>query len=245
MTRARLLDRADPGPVLAEQRRKRVNFDDSEVADSWHFDVQRTALPAESPGEPEPDGVWQTACRLVEAYEFADPRMIRAVYAVGQPLQGRDMLLEGRFAVLRFYMGVRVTRIIDEDRPREPGGPAHERVWGWGYETLEGHIERGRMSYEVVKHRDTGHVELVIRAFSKGAPSLGPVTLLGWRLFGRWTQLRFYRSCGRRLTRLVQARVGTADPVPPRRVVDGLVLAPSDAAARGWRRLSIRRQQPG
>ena len=244
MTTTRLLDRLDPGPVLAVQHSRKVNFDPREVDDSWHHDTARTVLGTEAPGPPEPEGVWRTACRLVEAYEFADPRIIRAVFGAEAPLQDRDMLLEGRFAALRFYFGVRVTDVIDEERPRDGDRSAQDRIWGWAYETLEGHLERGRMSYEVVKHQDSGVVELVIKAYSQGAPSLGVVTALGWRVFGRRTQLRFYRMCGRRLARQVAAHVGEAQPVPARRIVDGLVLAPSDADRSWWHRASIRRHQP-
>ncbi|HEY6934904.1 MAG TPA: DUF1990 family protein [Marmoricola sp.] len=238
MTRVSLLDRIDPAPVLAEQHARSVNFDPDEVDDSWHHDHARARLGSEPPGAPRPDGVWETACRLVAAYEMADPALIRAVYDPAAPLHGRDMLLEGRFLVLRFYMGVRITDVIDEQR-------GSERVWGWAYETLQGHLERGRMAYEVVKHEDTGDVELVISAYSEGAPTLGPVTGLGWKLFGRQSQLRFYHECGRRLARAVQRHVGEHDPVPERRTVEGLVLAPSDARLRPHHRLSVRRHHPG
>lgn len=238
MTAVRLLDRIDPAPVLAEQRQRRVNFDATEVDDSWHHDESRARLGTEAPGEPEPNGVWQTACRLVAAYEMADPLLIRAVYDPSAPLHGRDMLLEGRFVVLRFYMGVRITDVTDERRD-------DTKVWGWAYETLEGHLERGRMSYEVVKDESSGDVDLVITAYSKGSPSLGPVTRLGWKLFGRQAQVRFYRECGRRLARQVHERLGQDDPVPERRTLHGLVLAPADAAPRPHHRLSVRRHQPG
>lgn len=238
MTRVRLLDRVDPAPVLAEQRHRRVNFDRDEVDAGWHHDLQRAPLGTEESGPPQAGGVWETACRLVAAYEMADPGRIRAVYEADSALEGRDLLLEGRFLVLRFYMGVRITEVIDEQR-------GAERIWGWAYETLEGHLERGRMSYEVVKHEDTGAVELVITAYSQGTPTLGPVTALGWRLFGRRTQLSFYRSCGTRLRRLTQQRLGSPHPVPERRIVDGLVLAPTDATSGGLRLATIRRHQPG
>jgi len=52
-------------------------------------------------------------------YEFADPRIVRAVYHAGDPLEGRDMLLEVRFWGLRFRFGVRVSGIIDELSPVE------------------------------------------------------------------------------------------------------------------------------
>jgi uncharacterized protein (UPF0548 family) len=245
VTTTRLLDRLDPGPFLEAQRDRKVNFDPGEVDDSWHHDSARAVLGTEAPGPPEPDGVWQTACRLVEAYEFADKRIIRAVFGARAPLQDRDMLLEGRFAVLRFYFGVRVTEVIDEERATDGDRSAYDRVWGGAYETLEGHLERGRMSYEVVKHQASGEVELVITAYSEGAPTLGPVTKLGWRLFGRRTQLRFYQACGSKLAALVREHLGQAEPVPQRRTLDGLVLAPSDARPSWLRGISIRRHQPG
>lgn len=238
MSRTGLLDRGDPASALAAQRALRVSFDPAEVDDRWHHDRSRAHLGREGPGAPEPNGVWQTACRLVAAYEVADPAIIRAVYEMGAPLEGRDMLLEGRFLRLRFYFGVRVTDVIDEDRDGR-------RTWGWAYETLEGHLERGRMSYEVTKDQTTGDVELVITGVSRGSATLGPVTRLGWVLFGRRVQLRFYRECGRRLTRLVEERRGSADPVPPRLTLEGLVLAPSDAAPGRRRNLTIRRHHPG
>lgn len=237
MTVERLLERLDPVPVLRAQRSREVNFDPAEVDESWHHDEHRFLLGEEEPGAPEPRGLWETACRLVASYEMADPRTIRAVYDPATALAGRDLLLEGRFLALRFYMGVRITDVLDERR-------GDERVWGWAYETLDGHIERGRMSYEVVKDERSGRVDLVIRAYSQGAPTLGPITGLGWKLFGRRTQLRFYRECGRRLGRFARERCGSADPVPRRRGVHGLVLAPSDAGrSRGW--LSVRRHHPG
>lgn len=45
------------------------------------------------------------------------------------------MLLEGRFWILRFYLGVRVIGVIDETRETAHGP---ERVWGWCYQTLQG-----------------------------------------------------------------------------------------------------------
>ena len=242
MTQPPLLDRVDAAAALGSLRARQVNYRPEDVDESWHFDVQRTSLPAERPGPPEPDGVFQTACRLAAAYEFADPAVLRAVYPTGSDLLGRDMLLEGRFFGLRFYMGVRVTAVVDEERIGAHGGL--ELVWGWAYQTLGGHLEQGRMLYEVVKRPDTGEVAFELRAWSRGAPSLGPVTSLGWALFGRSTQLRFYRASGSRLARAVVAGRGAADPVPPRRTRDGLVLAPSDARARWVDRFTVRRDQP-
>lgn len=63
------------------------------------------------------------------------------------------MLLELRFAGLRFHVGVRVAKVTDGVRTDDGRQAA---VWGWSYRTLEGHLEAGEMAYEVRKWLDTG-----------------------------------------------------------------------------------------
>jgi hypothetical protein len=129
---------------------------------------------------------------------------------------------------LRFYLGVRITGIIDETRDAD-GGP--ERVWGWSYQTLEGHLEQGRLSYEVIKNLGTGRVTFRVSGYSRAAPIPSLVIRWGFRLFGRWTQRRFYLAIQRRMRSLVQAaQRGAALPVPTIRA-DGVVLAPSGTVA--------------
>lgn len=222
--------------VLRNLRRRSVNYSSEEVDDrNWNVDTHRTALPPERPGPPEAAGSWVTAAGLIRDYEFSAPQVVRAVYDPAEPLLNRTMLLEGRFAALRLHLGVRITDVIDETRSQG------QRAWGWSYDTLHGHLERGRLTYEVVKHQDSGHVEFVISACSQPAPTLGPVLRLGWAVFGRRRQLLFYRSCGRRMHQFVRARRGQQRP--PR--TGGLVLAPSDARPHPLDRLALHRTDPG
>jgi uncharacterized protein (UPF0548 family) len=192
----------------------------------WSLDALRCAVGHESPGEPVAGGAWEIACRLVRDYQFAEPRIVRALYRRGDRLLGRDMLLEGRFAGLRFDMGVRVTSVVDGTGQR---GAAAWRAWGWGYQTLQGHLEEGEATYEVVKHLRTGAVEFHVRCYSRRAPIADPLVRFGFHAFGRPTQHRFYRAAGRRLRRMVQAELRGA-PAPPVETVpgsDGLIVAPS------------------
>jgi uncharacterized protein (UPF0548 family) len=219
----------------------RINYSVDEVCrPSWNIDTYSTALPPERPGPPEPGGCFEHACRLVRDYEFSPPKIVRALYDPDAPLLGRDMLLEARFHGMHFYCGVRVTEVVDE---------AHDdadHVWGWAYETLEGHLERGKVTYEVVKQQETGKVEFVVSCHSQAAPTLDRVTFLGWRLFGRRTQLRFYRGCSRRLQRFVESALrGEYPPSGPRKRVGYLVCAPSDAKVRRRDALAIHRVSPG
>lgn len=240
-----LLDRIDALPMLEHLERQPVDCPRGEVtAAGWHLDTWTTPLADERPGPPEPDGVWQAARLLIERYEFSDPRLIRAVYRADSPLLDRTMLLEARFFLLRFYLGVRITDVIDETRPTATS-PTGQQAWGWAYETLTGHLERGRLSYEVIKDRDTGKVEFRLTARSQRAPTLGPFTRLGWWLFGRRTQLKFYARCGQRLARAVKDRATHPCWAEAPEAHNGLVLAPSDARRRTIDRFGIRRPQPG
>jgi uncharacterized protein (UPF0548 family) len=197
--------RADP--ALEALRDLPLNFEPRPVEAyapelGWHADAYSRQLPGEAPGEPAPGGPWQTARRLIADYRVADPEIVRAAWAPGAPLLGRDMLLELRlYRVLRTHAGVRVTRVWDEERVLD-GRRAH--VFGYEYGTLRGHVEMGRMDYEVYKWRDDGTVEFRLHAHSRPSGEGAPWTRLGFRLFGRREQLRFYVRCGERMARLTE-----------------------------------------
>jgi uncharacterized protein (UPF0548 family) len=185
------------------------NFEESEEG-GWKIDDYCQPLPPEAPGPPEPEGTWERAKRLMEDYEFADPRIVRATYAPDSELEGRDMLLEARFWGLRFRLGVRVSGVVDEQRERDG---RTVQVWGWSYRTLKGHLEMGQMDYEIWKWLDDGSVEFRIHVVSRPARIPNPLVRLGFRLFGRREQVRFARrACERMAERLgARAGAGTAD----------------------------------
>lgn len=240
----RILGSVDESAALDSLRRRPVNYDPAtaphgpEPDGHWHVDAATTVIGHEPPGPPVAGGAWEVACTLVRQYEFSEPRILRAVYRNHEDLLGRDMLLEGRFLWLRFYVGVRVTSVVDETR--DSGGAA-QRIWGWSYQTLAGHLEQGLLTYEVIKDLSTGQVTFRVSGYSRAARISSPVIRWGFALFGRRTQLRFYQAVQRRLRELVRAAQHGA-PLPVRAVrADGLILAPAGAVphplerlARGW-----------
>ncbi|WP_165978593.1 DUF1990 family protein [Actinomadura darangshiensis] len=200
----------------ADLRRLPLNFDPSRYDMSrpqrgWHVDDYRQPLPAEPPGPPVAGGSWEAARSLVRNYAYADRRIIREVCHSGPPEPGRNMLLEGRFYGLRFLLGLRVGDVVDGVVERD----GHQaRVWGWNYGTLEGHLERGQMDQEVRKWLDTGEVEFHVHAFSQRAPIPNPIVRLGFILFGRFTQVRFYRRACRRMEKLTKAALAAQRRAP-------------------------------
>jgi uncharacterized protein (UPF0548 family) len=195
--------------LLADLRTRSVNFDAAGPGVGWHVDDLRQPLAREPPGPPQPGGAWERARELMRHYQVADPAIVRAFYDDHEPLEGRTMLLELRFWRLRFPVGVRVDAVYDEERAVD-GRSA--RVSGWSYRTLEGHLEMGELAWEVWKWQDSGAVEFRIHAFSRAAPMDSRLVRLGFRLFGRRQQVRFYRrACARMaaMTRRASARSGS------------------------------------
>jgi uncharacterized protein (UPF0548 family) len=225
------LDQLHDAPLNFEPQSQR----DRPAGDGWDVDDYCRPLPAERPGPPEREGSWEVARRLMRDYEFADPKIVRAVYHPDVPLDKRDMLLEIRFLGLRFHVGVRVGGVRDETRQVE-GRPV--RVWGWNYRTLQGHLEMGQMDYELWKWLDTGDVEFRIHVVSRAGHISNPLVRLGFRIFRRREQRRFAQHACERMARLTVAVLEEerAEAVP--RAAAGLAVQPASDTARLGGRLT-------
>ena len=154
---------------------------------------------------------------------------MRAYYDKGAPLEGRDMLLELRFLCFRTFGGCRVGRLTDEQRDVD-GRPV--QVWGWPYQTLEGHIEQGEMSWEVWKWLDTGDVEFRVHSYSRMVGSRKPFTMAGVWLFGQRERRRYLTSACRRMSELTAQALRGEHPAGGEARTAGPSARPrSDAAA--------------
>jgi uncharacterized protein (UPF0548 family) len=207
----------DARRALAEMQRRRLSFDPAlrdtyTTENGWRADDVRRALPPEPPGDPVPDGSWETACRHARDYDFADPSIVRGVFDRDEPLENRTMLLILRFYALRIQVGVRVGDVYNERRELD----GHSgRVFGWNYRTLEGHVEQGEMDWQVWKFPRTGKVLFRICAVSRAARGGNPLLRLGFRLFGRREQLRFLELTAERMGRLTAEHVFSASSPAP------------------------------
>jgi hypothetical protein len=151
------------------------------------------------------------------------------------------MLLQLRlYRVLSVRAGVRVTQVWDEERILTG---RHARVFGFEYATLRGHVERGRMDYELYKWRDDGAVEFRLHAHSRASEEGALWVRLGFRLFGRRQQVRFYLRCCERMARLTAQELGLPGDSPPPAVRLHEADAP-DTAEIGERLLPRRTRRP-
>ncbi|MDQ6835622.1 MAG: DUF1990 domain-containing protein [Actinomycetota bacterium] len=195
---------------LDELRGRSVNYhvdglDLEHPPDGWNVEDRRQTLPPESPGPAVSGGSWEIARRLIRGYEFADPSIVRAFYDSDEPFPGRDMLLELRaLGVLRVYVGVRVNDVYDQTRTVDG---RCVRVFGWSYRTLEGHVERGQMDWEVWKWIDTGEVDFHVHAVSREASIANPLIRIGFKLLRGHERGLFLNSTDRRMAGLTELGV--------------------------------------
>ena len=161
------------------------------------FDGLCQSLPGEPPGDPVPGGSWAVARRFVEEYRMADPAIVRAHWDRDGVFVGRVMVLQLRlWRVLYVHARVRVTRVWDEDRVVDG---RRARVFGFEYQTLPGHLEIGVMDYEVLKFLDDGTVQFRLHARSRASGDGAWWARIGFLLFGRREQVRFYFACCARI----------------------------------------------
>jgi uncharacterized protein (UPF0548 family) len=203
-------DRLGPPAIrrrLAALSTKPLNFDLAELeraqpGDGWKVTHLCQALPAERPGDPEHGGSFEVAQGLMRSYEFADPKVVRAYYDPRHPLEGRDMLLELKaLGLVHVFAGVRVGDVYEHTRRFRH---REVRVWGWNYRTLEGHIERGQMDWEVWKWLDSGEVEFRVHSLSRDAGITNPVLWLGYRVLRGHERAAFLDGTKRRMREFVE-----------------------------------------
>lgn len=187
----------------------KVNYDldrthEYTTATGWQLDDYGTDLPAEPPGPPVPGGSWESAREVLLNYTFPPPDLITGIFVPEQPLAERVMLLRGRFLFFTFWFGVRVGGVTDEQRPT-PDGP--EQVWGYNYRTLEGHFEKGEITFTVHKNLQTGRVQFRVKAYSQPDRIQNLFYRIGFKIFGRMLQRKFARESLRRMREQVQERL--------------------------------------
>ncbi|AMR26997.1 hypothetical protein A0257_07675 [Hymenobacter psoromatis] len=202
---------------LATYAHTKVNYDTDDqhaytAASGWRLDDYATDLPAEAPGPPAPAGAFAAAQDIMRRYAFPPPNLITGYFDPSQPLDERVMVLRAQFLVFHFFFGVRIVDVVDEAALPSSGGA--ERVWGYGYRTLEGHFERGQINFSVHKNLATGAVQFRIHAMSQKGTIRNPFYWVGFKVFGRMLQRRFARQSLVRMRGLVAEALAQPQPLP-------------------------------
>jgi uncharacterized protein (UPF0548 family) len=146
---------------LAEVRERRPNFstapEEMTPENGWTVDRCREAIGREPPGPPIARGLFERARSASVNYDFSDPHIVVGHFDPSTRFLGRDLLLEIKVFGLRFLGGVRVTSVREEN-------DAGRTVFGFRYDTIEGHFERGSEWFLLTKEHATGEVTFEIEA---------------------------------------------------------------------------------
>jgi uncharacterized protein (UPF0548 family) len=201
-----------------------VNFDDPPermtVDHGWIVDGSHDSLGFEPEGPPLADGLYAHARDGVLHYDFSDPSIVEGHFDPEIPAPGRDMLLELKVLGFRFLGGCRVTEVREET---DHGVTA----FGFRYDTLAGHLERGFEWFLLTKDHQSGEVHFRIEAHWQLGDFPTWWSRLGFRVIGERYRHRWRVRAPLRLQALAMERTthpisepGTlahrGDPVPHR-----------------------------
>ena len=173
----------------------------------WTNDGAHSVLGQEAPGAPLPDGFFSRARQALINYDFSDPNIVVGHFDPDAPFVARTMLLEIKVWGLHFLSGVRVHSVRDEVIKNEL---ENKTVFGFRYDTLEGHIERGFEWFLLTKDHDSGAIDFKIEAHWQLGDFPNWWSKLGFKLVGERSRERWRRSALERLTRLGNQPQGKA-----------------------------------
>lgn len=160
--------------------------EDMTLARGWGEHYSEALVAREAKGDIELGGDFELLKKAVTQYSFSDPRIVTGYFDDDAPLLGRTMLLELKPLTLRYLCGVRIGAVREET-------DARRTVFGFRYDTLEGHVETGSEWFLLTKNHDTGEIRFRIHAWWKLGTFPNWWSRLGFHLVGRRYQRAWHR----------------------------------------------------
>lgn len=183
-----------------------VPLDQITEANGWTTDGVKSIIGQEEPGPPTLDGHFMRARQALLNYEFSDPGIARGYFDPQTEFVGRTMLLELQVLGFCFLSGVRVHSVRDEVLESHT-------VFGFRYDTLEGHIERGFEWFLLDKDHMTGAISFQIEARWRLGDFPNWWSKLGFKFIGERYRERWRRAALERLSRLANQPERTEEPL--------------------------------
>lgn len=171
-------------------------------ARGWRRREMQAIVAREAPGPPEVGGAFERAREGVENFRFSDPRIVVGYFDPAVPLARRRMLLELKAVGLRYLCGAAVGAVRVEQTDERT-------VFGFRYETLEGHIERGTEWFLLTKDHESGAIGFSISAVWQPGDFPNWWSRVGFAFLARHYQTEWFR---RALDRLALIATGACEP---------------------------------
>jgi uncharacterized protein (UPF0548 family) len=203
---------AEVAARLGALRDAACNFDTDPAAltsaNGWRKHQSDAVVAEEAPGPPLPDGPFARGRVAVADYEFSDPSIVTGHFDRAAPLLGRDLLLEIKVLGLRYLCGARVGAVREEEVDDTV-------VFGFRYDTLDGHIETGSEWFLLTKSMATGAISFRIVARWRRGDFPNWWSRAGFSLLAPRYQRRWHYNAHHRLATIVNGGV------PPARALQG------------------------
>lgn len=196
---------------LAELAKRPVSFttppEEMTQEHGWTVDGNESQIGTEPPGAPQPDGVFERAKQGLMNYDFSDPTIVEGHFDPREPFVGRNMMLEIKTLGLHFLGGVRVHSVREESDDRQT-------IFGFRYDTLEGHIENGFEWFLLTKNHETGEVRFKIEAHWRLGAFPNWWSRVGFKLIGERCRELWRDRAPQRLRRLAHQSIEQPSPEP-------------------------------
>jgi uncharacterized protein (UPF0548 family) len=175
---------------LDRARTAGLNFDAAEEEmtgdHGWHHYYSEAVIASEAEG----DDHFARARVALGNYQFSDPAIVLAHFDPVEPLLGRRMLLEIQVLGLHYLCPAVVNRVREE-----PG------VFGFRYDTLDGHIERGCEWFLLTKDAQ-GDIRFRVEARWREGQFPNWWSRVGFMVLAGYYQRKWHRRAHHRLSLL-------------------------------------------
>ena len=183
-----------PAPFIREQleqaRTARPNVDAAEEdmtgEHGWHHYYSEAVIATAA----DDDDRFTRARVALANYQFSDPAIVLAHFDPAEPLLRRCMLLEIQVFGLHYLCPAVVNRVRDE-----------ARAFGFRYDTLEGHIERG-VEWFLLTQDDQGKIRFRIEARWQKGEFPNWWSRIGFMVVSGYYQRKWHRLAHNRLSLL-------------------------------------------
>jgi uncharacterized protein (UPF0548 family) len=178
---------------LDQARTASLNFDASEEEmtgeSGWHHYHSEAVIAREAEG----DEFFGRARAALATYQFSDPAIVLAHFDPTEPLLGRCILLEIQVLGLHYLCPAVVNRVREEPR-----------VFGFRYDTLEGHIERG-IEWFLLTKDERGDIRFRVEARWRTGQFPNWWSRMGFVVLSGYYQRKWHRRAHHRLSLLAHS----------------------------------------
>ena len=152
----------------------------------WHHYYSEAVIAR----EPDGDDRFTRASVALANYQFSDPAIVLAHFDPDTPLLHRRILLEIQVFGLHYLCPALVNQVRQE-----------QNVFGFRYDTVEGHIERG-LEWFLLTKNDAGEIRFRIEARWRRGEFPNWWSRVGFIVLSGYYQRKWHRRAHRRLSLL-------------------------------------------